>query len=77
MSQDVLGALSMGNVREYYMAEQGWSTATVQRRLVSLNHFGHVAGEARPRKTNPLAEMELPSKRRPLPHGGLGNRRGR
>jgi integrase/recombinase XerC len=69
VSQDVLGALSMGNVRDYqyYMAEQGWSTATVQRRLVSLNRFGAWLVKRGHAKTNPLAEMELPRKRRPLP----------
>lgn len=70
VSQDVLGALSMGNVRDYqyYMAEQGWSTATVQRRLVSLNRFGVWLVKRSHAKANPLAEMELPRKRRPLPH---------
>ena len=69
VSQDVLGALSMANVRDYqyYMAERGWSTATVQRRLVSLNRFGVWLVKRGHAKTNPLAEMELPRKRRPLP----------
>ena len=60
----------MANVRDYqyYMAEQGWSTATVQRRLVSLNRFGVWLVKRGHAKTNPLAEMELPRKRRPLPH---------
>jgi site-specific recombinase XerD len=69
VSQDVLGALSMGNVRDYqyYMAEQRWSPATVQRRLVSLNRFGAWLVKRGHAKTNPLAEMELPRKPRPLP----------
>ena len=69
VSQDVLGALSMANVRDYqyYMAEQGWATATVQRRLVSLNRFGVWLVKRGHAKTNPLAEIELPRKRRPLP----------
>jgi len=60
VSQDLLGALSMGNVRDYqyYMAEQGWATATVQRRLVSLNRFGVWLVKRGHAKTNPLAEME-------------------
>jgi site-specific recombinase XerD len=59
----------MANVRDYqyYMAEQGWSTATVQRRLVSLNRFGAWLVKRGHAKTNPLAEMELPRKPRPLP----------
>jgi site-specific recombinase XerD len=42
MRQDVVGTLSLANVRlyQYAMAEQGASRATVQRRLVSLNCFG-------------------------------------
>jgi integrase/recombinase XerC/integrase/recombinase XerD len=69
VSQDVLGALSMANVRDYqyYMAEQRWKSATVQRRLVSLNRFGAWLAKRGHAKTNPLAEMELPRKSRPLP----------
>ena len=42
MSQDVVGTLSIANMRlyQYAMAEQPASRATVQRRLVSLNRFG-------------------------------------
>src|SRR5207245_5831204 len=69
VSQDVFGTLSMATVRDYqcYMAEQGWASATVQRRLVSLNRFGMWLVKRGHAKTNPLAEIELPRKRRPLP----------
>ena len=72
VSQDGLGTFSVANVRDYqyYMAEQGWSTATVQRRLVSLNRFGAWLVKRGDAQTAPLAGGGVPRKPRHPPPGG-------
>ncbi len=69
MSQDVVGTLSLANVRlyQYAMAEQGASRATVQRRLVSLNRFGRWLVRYGHLADNPLANIGFPRKERRLP----------
>lgn len=69
MSQDVVGTLSLANVRpyQYAMAEQAASRATVQRRLVSLNRFGWWLVRYGHLADNPLANIEFPRKERRLP----------
>lgn len=69
VSQDALATFSLVTVRDYqyYMAEQQWSTATVQRRLVSLNRFGSWLVKRGYVPEHPLAGLEFPRKARRLP----------
>jgi integrase/recombinase XerC len=69
VKDDTLATFTLATVREfqYYMAEQGWSTATVRRHLISLNRFGVWLVKRRFVIEHPLAGMEFPRKTRRLP----------
>jgi integrase/recombinase XerC len=69
MSQDVVGTLSIANMRLYQSPwpGKGASRATVQRRLVSLNRFGWWLVRYGHLADNPLANIEFPRKERRLP----------
>jgi site-specific recombinase XerC len=79
MSQDVVGTLSIANVRlyQYAMAGQGASRATVQRRLVSLNRFGWWLVRYGHLRENPLANIEFPRTERRLRAYSAGARSSR
>ena len=69
VQHDTLATFTLPTAREfqYYMAEQGWSTATVRRRLVSLNRFGVWLVKRRFAVEHPLAGLEFPRKTKRLP----------
>lgn len=69
VGQDTLVTFSAGNVRDYqyHMAQQEWSTATIHRRLVSLNRFAGWLVRRGYLPEHPLADIEFPRKARHLP----------
>ncbi len=69
LGQDTVGTFSAPNVRDYqyHMAQQGWTTTTVHRRLVSLNRFAGWLVRRGYLREHPLADIEFPRKARHLP----------
>jgi len=67
--QDTVATFTVESVRDYQydMVARGWSRATCRRRLIQLNRFGKWLVKRRHLKENPLAEIEVPRRKKRLP----------
>jgi len=67
--QDTVATFTVESVRDYQydMVARGWSRATCRRRLIQLNRVGKWLVKRRHLKENPLAEIEVPRRKKRLP----------
>jgi site-specific recombinase XerD len=67
--QDTLATFSVEAIRDYQydMVARGWSRATCRRRLIQLNRFGLWLVRRGHLKENPLGQIEMPRREKPLP----------